>query len=355
LILLSDAHSIWVRLVVSPATVALVKPLVTIAGPRDAGPGERQLMMERAGVVFAQFDITDPVRIDVPGRGADSVEDSSLRHGLEPLVPALQSGSLFGDRSGVLIADAQNFLKGEAELVSELISHLADDSVVVVFASLGAIPAPLGKTLKPLAESITVAKLRERDAGEWLAAAARSRGIKVHSDGAAALLQHFGSDTAALGQALDQLAAAGEEATADSVTVRFRGRPDEPMWHYADAVSSGDVAMALRRLADFLAHGHPLQLLAFMEGEVRRRSLAAAAPDIATYAEWAGGTPDSYPVQKAWRRRSEAHESDIARALDALSRADLLLKTAPEATHRITLERLTVALCRWVGRARRAS
>jgi DNA polymerase III delta subunit len=332
-----------------------VKPLVTIAGPRDAGPGERQLMMERAGAVFAQFEVEDPVRIDVPARGTDSTEDSALRHGLEPLVPALQSGSLFEDRSGVLIADAQNLLKGEAELVAELIAHLAGDTVVVVFTSLGAIPSPLGKTLKPLAEAITVTKLRERDAGEWLAAAARSRGLKVHSDGAAALLQHFGSDTAALGQALDQLAAAGEEATADSVTLRFRARPDEPMWHYADAVASGDVAMALRRLADFLTHGHPLQLLAFLEGEIRRRALAAAAPDIATYAEWAGGTPDSYPVQKAWRRRSEAHESDIARALDALSRADLLLKTAPEATHRITLERLTVALCRWVGRARRAS
>ncbi len=332
-----------------------MKSLVTIVGPRDAGPGERQLLMDRAAAVFAEFEIEDPVRIDVPGRGTDSADDSSFRQGLEPLVPALQSGSLFGDRSGVFIADTQNLLKGEAELVSELVSHLGDDSVVVVFGSLGAIPAPLGKTLKPVAESISIKKMRERDAGEWLAIAAKTRGVKVDSAGAAGLLQHFGSDTAALGQALDQLAAGGQEATAEAVTSRFRARPDEPMWHYADAVAAGDVATALRRLADFLVHGHPLQLLAFVEGEVRRRALAAAAPDLATYAEWVDGAPDSYPVQKAWRRRSDSQESDLARALDALSRADVLMKTAPEATHRITLERLTVALCRWVGRGRRAS
>ena len=329
-----------------------MKPIVTVTGPRDAGPGERELMLDRAAAAFEQFGVADPLRIDVPGRGTESSEDHALRHGLESLVPALQSGSLFGDRSGVLIVDAHHLLKGEAEVVAELVGHLDGDAVVVVFVSAGAMPAVLTKALKPMAEAISVKKMRERDAGDFLTAAARSRGVKVHSDGAAALLQHFGSDTAAIGQALDQLAAAGEEATADAVEKRFRARPDEPMWHYADAVADGDIGTALRRLSDFLAHGHPLQLLAFTEGEVRRRSLAAAAPDVATYAEWVGSTPDAFPVQKAWRRRSDSSESDLGRALDALSRADVLMKTAPEATHRITMERLTVALCRWVGRNR---
>jgi DNA polymerase III delta subunit len=329
-----------------------VNPIVVVIGPRDAGPGERELMLDRAAAVFADFDIADPVRIDVPGRGSEHGDDAALRHGLEPLVPALQSGSLFGDRSGVLVTDANNLLKAEAEVVAELVGHLDGDAVVVVFLSAGSLPAPLNSTLRTSAEIMEVKKLRERDAGDWLAAAARSRGLRMHAEGAAALLQHFGSDTAALGRALDQLAAADEEVTADVVAMRFRARPDEPMWHYADAVADGDVATALRRLSDFLAHGHPLQLLAFTEGEVRRRALAAAAPDIATYAEWVGASADTFPVKKAWRRRSDSSESDLGRALEALSRADLLLKTAPEPTHRITLERLTVALCRWVGRSR---
>ena len=332
-----------------------MKPIVTITGPRDAGPGERELMLDRAAAVFEQFDISEPLRIDVPGRGTEGSDEHALRHGLESLVPALQSGSLFGDRSGVLVADANQLLKGEAEVVAELIGHLDGDAVVVVFTSAGAMPSVLTKALKPIAEAISIKKMRERDAGDFLTAAAKSRGVKVHGDGAAAMLQHFGSDTAAISRALDQLAAAEEEVTAETVSNRFRSRPDEPMWHYADAVADGDVGTALRRLSDFLTHGHPLQLLAFTEGEVRRRSLAAAAPDVATYAEWVGSSPDAFPVQKAWRRRSDSSESDLGRALDALSRADVLMKTAPEVTHRITLERLTVALCRWVGRNRARS
>jgi hypothetical protein len=36
--------------------------------------------------------------------------------------------------------------------------------------------------------------------------------------------------------------------------------------------------------------------------------------------------------------------------LRRLALADLQIKTAPEPTHRVTLERLTVAMCRWLGR-----
>ena len=120
------------------------------------------------------------------------------------------------------------------------------------------------------------------------------------------------------------------------------------MWHYADAISAGDTATALRRLSDFLVHGHPLQLLGYLMYELRRRCLAAAAPDIETFAEWVGSKPDHYPVKKAWQARSKASEANLARAVDALARADLQLKTVPEAAHRAMLERLTVAMCRWM-------
>ena len=92
-----------------------------------------------------------------------------------------------------------------------------------------------------------------------------------------------------------------------------------------------------------------------MESDLKRRSLAAAAPDLDTLAEWAGGSPDNYPIRKAWRARGSATEENLRRALDAMARADLHLKTMPEAGHQVTMERLTVALCRWYGgRARRA-
>lgn len=325
-----------------------MKSLVLVSGPRDAGSGERYEMMARADAVFHEFGIADPLRVDVPPRGTGD-DDGGLRAGLDAMVPALQSGSLFGDRTGVLVVDAHHLLKHEAELVAELVVHV-DDSVVVVFLATASIPAPLGALLRDRGEVMTVKRLRERDASSWVADAARRRHLHLDAEAAGALVQRFGTDLASMAQALDQLAGGnGDRVTADDVQARFRNRPDEPMWHYADAIAAGDTATALRRLSDFLVHGHPLQLLAFIEGQVRRLALAGAAPNIATYAEWVGSSADSFPVKKAWRRRSEVRDGDVARAIDALSRADLVLKTEPEPVHRVTLERLTVALCRWLG------
>ena len=126
------------------------------------------------------------------------------------------------------------------------------------------------------------------------------------------------------------------------------------MWHYVDSVVSGNQGAALRRLADFLQHGHPLQLLAFLQNDVRRRSVAAAAPDYETFVEWDGGKA-GWAMEKVWKQRSRIKGSHLKLALNALARADLQMKTAPEATHRVTMERLTVAMCRWYGGARQRS
>ena len=46
-----------------------MKPLVVITGPRDAGPGEKDLMMERANAALQQLGVDSPTRIDVPPKG----------------------------------------------------------------------------------------------------------------------------------------------------------------------------------------------------------------------------------------------------------------------------------------------
>ncbi len=337
-----------------PAVAVSENSLVVVLGPRDAGPGERAQMLEKADEVLRKFGVDDITRIDVPGRGAgEDSEDSALRIPIQNAVPAFQSGSLFGERTGVLVVDAQQLQKAEATVIAELCAKPDDGSVVVVFVSAGAVPAPLGSFLKKAATSLTVKKLRERDAADWLHQAARDRGVRVTRGAVDALVQRFGSNIAAMGQALDQLAVGHKEISEDVVAGRFKNRPDEPMWYYADAVAAGDHGEALRRLADFLIYGHPLQLLAFVENDLKRRSMAAAAPDQATFAEWIGQKSDAYPVKKAWQRRMHVKSSDLALALNAVARADLTIKTQPEVTHRVTLERLTVALSRWYGGSRR--
>lgn len=331
-----------------------MKPLVVISGPHDAGPGERDMMMHRASAALEQLGVENPTRIDVPpkGTGSDDSADGVMRGAVQEIVPALQSGSLFGGADGVLVVDANTLLKAEAEVIAELLDLSSGDDVVAVFVAAGSIPAPLSSLLKKRGESISVSRITERSAGEWLTRAARDRGLKIDREATSVLLNRFGTNVAALGQALDQLMIEGSVVDGERVRTRFKNRPDEPMWYYVDSVVAGNQGDALRRLADFLQHSHPLQLLAFLQSDVRRRSMAAAAPDYDSFVEWDGGRA-GWAMEKVWKQRSRVKGSDLKLALAALARADLQLKTAPEATHRVTMERLTVAMCRWYGGARR--
>lgn len=327
-----------------------MKPIVTVLGPSQAGPGERELILAEARAALDALGVDDVARVDVPARGSgDEVEESGLRSPVAAAVPALQSGSLFGGSSGCLLVDAHQLHKAEAEVLAELIIAVPPDgSVVAVFTAEGSIPAPLGKVLRDAADVVKVDRVTERSAAAWLTSATKQRKLRLDGDAAGALIQRFGTDIGALRSALDQLAVGEDRITADLVRERFKNRPDEPMWHIADAIVAGDTGQALRRLEDFLIHGHPLQLLAFLHNDVRRRCLAAASDDYETFVGRDGGRK-SYAMEKVWKQRNQAKASDLRKALGALARADLHLKTTPEATHRVTVERLTVALSLWYG------
>jgi DNA polymerase III delta subunit len=330
-----------------------MKSFVLVSGPRDAGPGEREVMLQRATAVLEQLEVDDVTRIDVPGKGSgDEQSDAGLRLPVQALIPALQSGSLFGDRVGVLVVDAQNLLKPEAEIISEVLGVADESAVAAVFVAAGTVPLPLGKTLKALAEQVSVKRLTEKSAQDWLTAAAREKHVRLGDGAVDALIKTFGTDVGSLGRALDQLAVDHDVITGVEVADRFKNRPDEPVWMYGDAVSRGSVGDALRRLEDFLHHDHPLVLLAYLNNDLRRRALAAAAPDYETFVARDGGRP-GYALEKVWKARNRTKGEDLRRAVDALARADIALKSQPEATHRVLLERLTVALCRWYGGSRR--
>jgi DNA polymerase III delta subunit len=326
-----------------------VKSIVLIGGPSDGGPGERGLMLGRAAAVFEELGVDEVTRVDVPGKGSgEEASDAGVRAPVQVAIPALQSGSLFGGPSGLLVVDAQGLLKAEATILAEVLGTADHSAIAAVFVASGAVPAPLGRLLGQIGERLDVKRLTERTAADWLSATVRERGIRIDGGGAEALIQRFGTDVASIGKALDQLVASGAPITADEVYARFKNRPDEPTWMYMDAVAAGDRAEALRRLEDFLLHGHPLVLLATIQTDLRRRALSTAASTYDELVEMDGGRR-GFPLEKVWKQRHRVKDSDLRLALGALARADLVLKTAPEPTHRVTMERLTVALCRWYG------
>jgi DNA polymerase III delta subunit len=320
--------------------------LLIVSGPSNSGPGEREQMLEMASEHFARQGVAtgQVVRIDVPGRGAGEIGDGALRAELEPMIPLLQSGSLFGGAQGLELVDAQNLQKAEVETLLGLLggADLLTTEVVMVFE--GSAP----RALTALGgQTVSVTKMWERQAAQWLEAEVRERELTLEGGAVDAMLKRFGTDTASMGQALDQLEETSARITAELILDRFKNRPDEPTWHITDAIGKGDVGTALRRLSDFLVHGHPLVYLAALESDLKKRSLAATAPDQATLKEWVGGSDRQ--VSRLWAQRGRVRESSLRRAQEALVRADRVVKTHPEEVHRVTLERLTVAFCRWYG------
>lgn len=323
--------------------------LTHLKGPSNPGPGDRRNLLDRAREVFAgaKIEASDIIRIDVPGRGQSVGGEGRLRPEIEPVVPALQSVSLFGGRTGVMLMDAHLLQPDEATVVAELLAHDADGTRPVVLVTSGKLPPPLAAHVKKNAEVTTVRKLADRDVAQWVRSAARRRGIRLGSDAARALIERFGSDVGAIDQALDQLSITDGPLTDQMILDRFRNRPDQPLWKLTDALGRGAVDEAIRRMHDLLTHGHPLVLVATIENDLRRRALAAAAPDIATFAEWTGGKPGAYPTRKAWQAGRAMSREDLNRSVDAVRRADATLKGMPEETHLPTLERLVTALCYW--------
>jgi DNA polymerase III delta subunit len=326
-----------------------VKHLLAVTGQSNSGPGERQEMLDRAHEFLAEAGVAAGaiVRIDVPAKGGGDESAGPMRRELEAMVPMLQSGSLFGDPQGLLVVDVQNLNPTEARLTADLAEQAGE--VAVAFVCFGTLPAAIGRLAKASGQVVVVKKLWERQAGEWLRTELDERQMSLDSEAQAALLRKFGTDTAGLGQALDQLVEHQGKITAQVVIDRFRNRPDEPLVHYLDSVSAGKAGDALRRLADFLTHGHPLVLLAALESDLRRRALASSAETEEEFRSSIGARSDDRRASRLWRERGRIKDSSFRKALEALVRADRVMKTQPEEVHRVTLERLTVAFSRWYG------
>src|SRR5690554_5688857 len=323
--------------------------LIAVTGPPSPGPGEREEMLEAARQALAEegVDPADVVRIDVPGRGAGEEGEGTLRAELEPAVPILQSGSLFGGKQGLFLVDAQNLQAAEATILGELIEGRDPEAVAVVVMAGGRLAKPLADAMRDGGRTVTVAKMWERQAAKWVEEAVAERQLVFEPGAAEALVQRFGTDTAAMSRALDQLREYRGKISPALILDWFKNRPDEPLFLYIDAIEKGRAGEALRRLGDFLTHGHPLQVIGALDNDLRRRVLAAAAPDLPTLAEWIGAKTSDRRTERLWKNRGRVAESALRRAQEAILRADRVLKSHPEDSHRVTMERLTVALCRW--------
>ena len=172
---------------------------LAITAPKDAGPSEREQILQLANDAFADAQVDSPTRVDVPGRGSGTSDEGvALRDQVHAIVPALQSGSLFGGANGLLVMDAQNLLKGEVDVIVEMLGHSDENQVVAVFASSGAMPAALKKAVADKGKAVSVKQTSSRDSNAWLVQYAKDQGLRIGGEARSELVKSFGGNIAAM-------------------------------------------------------------------------------------------------------------------------------------------------------------
>ena len=314
-------------------------------------------------------------------------QHGAFRHELLEIVPLLQSSSLFGQKQGLLLVDAQNLLSGEALALSELLGAIDSSAVAVAMVAVRSLPKAVAKKVKEVGRVESMRQLWENQVHGWLDRQSKEKGLRMGYQSRAALVQRFGTDRSALRRALEQLQGENRPITARMIMERFRNRPDQPVFRILDEILAGNTEGALRRLGDYLANarssdGRPYILLGTLESDLRLRLIASQAHDrehfrqmeeegaFSRILESAPGPLD----QKAEARLRSTAKSRVRssrrrhdriwnqrrpltsvsgrqqvraaqRALSLVVQADRTLKLFPAPLHQPVLERTVAELC----------
>ncbi len=361
-----------------------------------SGPGEREeaLRIGRRHLHKAGVEVDQIVRMDVPptrGGGGSALggpeQSGVFRPDLSGIVPLLQSSSLFGQKQGVLLVDANFLPASESQALADLLSAIDAAAVAVAIVAQRRLPASLAKRIKEIGKVETVRPLWESQVHGWLAGQIKQKGLRMGYQAQAALVQRFGTDRAALGRALEQLQGENRPIRADMVVERFRNRPDQPVFRILDEIVAGNPREALRRLGDYLANarssdGRPHILLGMLESDLRLRLLASVARDREHFRQLEEGNAFSKILESApgpldqksesklrsaaksrirsgqrrhdriWNQRKPLNSAGRSgqlraaqRALSLLVAVDRTLKLFPAPLHRAVLERTVAELC----------
>ena len=164
----------------------------------------------------------------------------------------LATPSLFGEPRALLVTDVRGLTK---DAMAELAAYLAapDPASVLVLccttAERGKPPAALLKLVEPVGEIRQVAVARKELEG-WVLARAARHALDLSPQGARALVETLGEETAQLVAALQQLASAfpAQKVGPPQVHQQFRGLGEQKTWDLCDKAFARDLPGAIRSL-----------------------------------------------------------------------------------------------------------
>jgi DNA polymerase III subunit delta len=288
----------------------------------------------------AAFEILsrDPQPREIEGGGWQGGELSDLA-----------TPSLFGERRALLVTDARSLSDQALKELAAYLVAAAPDAQLVLLATVperGKAPAALVKLFQP-AGHIHEVKVARKELPGWLAARAKAKAVSLAPDGAAALVDTLGEDTAALEQALDQLASAfpGERIGRDLVAKQFRGFGEQHVWDLCDKAFARDLPGSMRTLRTLLeARDDPLMILGGIASRLRDLMRVRELPESTPLSEVAREAGLRFEWQ-ARRYREQAKRFTMQELIELharLTEADRALKSG--ATDDLVLPLLITAI-----------
>jgi DNA polymerase-3 subunit delta len=310
--------------------------------------------------------------LTVPGRAAPGEGESDAPTGAEgreevvaAALNAAQSPPFMTGRRVVVLHDAGNLSKPDADPVVAYLADPLDTTALVLVAGGGRLPKSLADALKA-AKAVEVGPATERT-GDVLAQHLEAAGVELRPEAAKLVTAHLGEDAGRVPQLVELLASAfGAGARLDVADVEpYLGDAGSvPGYLLTNAIEAGDIAGALdtlRRMLTATGAGqarpmHPLQVMGMLHGYYRRL-LRVDDPDVRNPRDAVaalGGRIKEYPARKALDAARALRADGLRQAYDHLFAADLDLKGARAIPEDAVMEVLVARLAALSGRARGA-
>jgi DNA polymerase-3 subunit delta len=243
------------------------------------------------------------------------------------LVEALETASLLGDRRLVVVRDAQDLKKDQAEALAGYLESPSPSSVLVLVASGR---TKLDAVVRAKGDVVALDAPKGRRLVTWLRDRARARRLKLDERAAWALVDAVGTELRDLDAALEQLATGiGPEATVDAAKVRsmFARLADERIYAFTDAVGDRRLPLATSTLRRLLDQGdEPLVLFGALVAHIRRLLRARRYVDQgARVVGDALGLP-TWRAERVQRQARSFTEDELVASMDVLAETDVEMK-----------------------------
>ena len=244
----------------------------------------------------------------------------------------LATPSLWGERRALMVSRCEALPEpGQRELKAYLAAPSPDALCVLTLVTRGKGPPPLAKVVEGSGGTVRHVALKRQDLPAWVGERARARGVKMSRPAAAAVVGSIGEDTAALDQAVQQLAAAFSERVVgpDEVRAQFQGLGEQRVWDLCDQALTGRLPEALVTLrALFEAREDPLLILGVIASRVRDLVRVRGLPERMPSAEAAraAGIRFEWQVRRYREQAARFTTQELAALHRWVTEADRALK-----------------------------